>query len=251
MVLEARGIWKSFDGVQVLRDAWIEVEQGQIVGLIGPNGAGKSTFLAVLSKFITPDHGRIVFQQHDISRTPPDKLARMGMSRTFQVPREFGELTVLENLLVAAKSQAGESIWNAWFRFGLVNQQEKELSAQARNILQFLKLDAMCDLPAKRLSGGQKKLLELGRILMLEPQLLLLDEPFAGVNPALIDQLIEQLLELRRRGLTLLVVEHNMYAINALSDVVYVIVDGSILTRNEPQEIRKDARVLEAYLGSY
>lgn len=251
MILEACSIRKSFDGVQVLRDAWIEVGQGQIIGLIGPNGAGKSTFLAVLSKFIAPDHGRIIFQGHDITRTYPDKLARMGMGRTFQVPREFGELTVLENLLVAAKSQAGEGVWNAWFRFRLVRQQEEELSRRAWNILQFLKLEAVSDLPAKQLSGGQKKLLELGRVLMLEPQLLLLDEPFAGVNPALIDQLIEQLLELRRRGLTLLVVEHNMYAINALSDVVYVMADGSILTHGKPQEVRKDARVLEAYLGSH
>jgi len=249
MLLEAKHLYKRFEGVEVLRDTWIEADAGRIIGLIGPNGAGKSTLLAVLSKFLEPEAGSIRFSGKEITRDRPHEIARQQMVRTFQVPREFGRLTVLENLLVAPKDQIGESVVNAWLRWNKVREQERRLVAQADEIIRFLTLEPVRDLQARNLSGGQKKLLELGRALMLNPRLLLLDEPFAGVNPVMIDQIIQKLLALRERGLGLIVVEHNMYTIKTLSDVVFVMVDGQILTHGEPAKVFQDPRVLEAYLG--
>lgn len=249
MLLEARGIHKHFGGVKVLVDAWIEAQAGKIVGMIGPNGAGKSTFLAVLSKFIEPDRGNIRLKGKDITRARPHEIARDRMVRTFQVPREFARLTVLENLLVAPKGQVGESVFGAWLRWGRVKSQEAAAREKAREVIRFLNLEAVRDHLAGQLSGGQKKLLELGRTLMLDPQVLLLDEPFSGVNPALIDEIIDRLLALRNRGLCLVVVEHNMYAVRTLCDELFVLVEGRILTSGEPGAVFQDPRVLDAYLG--
>lgn len=249
MLLEAKGIYKRFEGVEVLRNSWIEADAGRIVGLIGPNGAGKSTLLAVLSKFLEPEAGSIVFSGKDITRDKPHEIARQQMVRTFQVPKEFGRLTVLENLLVAPKDQLGESVYKAWFRWSKVRTQERLFLEQADDIIHFLNLESVRNLQARNLSGGQKKLLELGRALMLKPRLLLLDEPFAGVTPTMVDQIMEKLLALREQGLGLIVVEHNMYTIKTLSDVVFVMVDGQILTYGPPSQVFQDPRVLEAYLG--
>jgi ABC-type branched-subunit amino acid transport system ATPase component len=249
MLLEAKGIVKRFGGSQVLTDVWIEAEAASITGLIGPNGAGKSTFLAVLSKFLDPEAGTIVCRGENTTRSRPHEIARKGMVRTFQVPREFGRLTVLENLLVAPTNQIGESVFGAWLRGSRVAAQERQLVRQADDVIDFLKLSEVRDVPAGKLSGGQKKLLELGRALMLDPLVLLLDEPFAGVNPALIDEIIERLFALKERGLCLIVVEHNMYAIRTLCDVIFVMVDGRILTNGTPAEVFQDTRVLDAYLG--
>jgi branched-chain amino acid transport system ATP-binding protein len=249
MILEANDIHKRFGGIKVLAGAWLKVPEQRIVGIIGPNGAGKSTFLAVLSKFIEPERGWITLFGQDITAAKPYQIARKEMVRTFQVPREFSRLTVLQNFMVAPKGQIGEKVFSAWLRWGRVKAQERLLTEKAEAILRFLNLDAVRDLPAGRLSGGQKKLLELGRALMLEPRLLLLDEPFSGVNPVMIDQIIGRLLELKQRGLSLVVVEHNMYAVQTLCDEVYVMADGRILTNGEPRAVFSDARVLEAYLG--
>ena len=249
MLLEADDIHKRFGGIKVLVGAWLKVPERRIIGIIGPNGAGKSTFLAVLSKFIEPERGRITLFGCDITPAKPYQIARREMVRTFQVPREFGRLTVLQNLLVAPKNQAGESVFSAWLRWGRVHAQERLLAEKADEVIEFLNLEAVRNLPAGQLSGGQKKLLELGRALMLNPRLLLLDEPFSGVNPVLIDQIIERLFELRDRGLSLVVVEHNMYAVQTLCDEVFVMADGRILTHGEPRAVFNDARVLEAYLG--
>jgi branched-chain amino acid transport system ATP-binding protein len=249
MILEARDIHKRFGGIRVLVDARLAVAQGQIVGIIGPNGAGKSTLLAVLSKFIPPDRGSIQLFGQDITNAQPHEIALKLMIRTFQVPREFARLTVLQNLLVAPKDQIGEKVFAAWLRWGRVQAQERQLIEKAAEVLKFLNLEAMRDHLAGKLSGGQKKLLELGRALMLDPRLLLLDEPFSGVNPALADQIIERLLALKTRGLALVVVEHNMYAVKALCDEVYVMADGRILTQGPPGQVLSDPRVLEAYLG--
>jgi branched-chain amino acid transport system ATP-binding protein len=249
MLLEAKGIFKRFDGVEVLRDAWIEANEGQVVGLIGPNGAGKSTLLAVLSKFLEPEGGTIFFSGKEITDHKPHEIALQQMVRTFQVPREFGRLTVIENLLVAPKDQLGEGVFSAWVRWRRVQEQERRLAEQADDIIRFLTLEPVRNLQARNLSGGQKKLLELGRALMLNPRLLLLDEPFSGVNPVMIDQIMEKLFALRERGVSLVVVEHNMYTIKTLSDVVFVMVDGRILTHGEPAKVFQDPRVLEAYLG--
>jgi branched-chain amino acid transport system ATP-binding protein len=249
MLLEAKGIHKRFGGVQVLVDTWIQGESGRIVGMIGPNGAGKSTFLAVLSKFLEPEKGHIFFGGKDITRAKPHEIARRKMVRTFQVPREFGNLTVLENLLVAPKNQIGEKIFGAWLRWPRIKSQERQLVHRANEVLDFLNLEKVRNLPARKLSGGQKKLLELGRALMLDPSVLLLDEPFSGVNPALIDEIIERLFALRQQGLCLIVVEHNMYTIRALCDDLFVLVEGKILTSGRPTDVFEDPRVLDAYLG--
>jgi len=249
MILEADEIHKRFGGIQVLVGAWLKVPEQRIIGIIGPNGAGKSTFLAVLSKFIEPERGRIRLFGRDITFASPHQLARREMVRTFQIPREFARLTVLQNLMVAPKGQIGESVLTAWLRWGRVQEQERKLTEKANEVIRFLKLEAVRDLPAGRLSGGQKKLVELGRALMLDPRLLLLDEPFSGVNPVMIDQIIGRLFDLKQRGLSLVVVEHNMYAVQTLCDEVYVMADGRILTHGDPHTVFHDSRVLEAYLG--
>jgi branched-chain amino acid transport system ATP-binding protein len=249
MILDADDIHKRFGGIQVLAGAWLKVPEQRIIGIIGPNGAGKSTFLAVLSKFIEPERGRIRLFGRDITSASPHQIARREMVRTFQVPREFARLTVLQNLMVAPKGQIGESVLAAWLRWDRVKAQERQLREKAEEVIRFLRLEAVRDLPAGRLSGGQKKLVELGRALMLDPRLLLLDEPFSGVNPVMIDQIIARLFELKQRGLSLVVVEHNMYAVQTLCDEVYVMADGRILTHGAPRTVFSDARVLEAYLG--
>lgn len=247
--LHAEDVHKSFGGAKVLDGAWIDVPEGSTVGLIGPNGAGKSTFLTILTKFMRPDQGRILSRERDVTRHSPDRLARSGIVRTFQVPQEFGELTVLQNLLTAGQGQLGDGIWGALALVRRVDAQEKASTAKADALLEFLKLADMRDRAAKDLSGGQKKLLELGRALMTDPYLLLLDEPFAGVAPALVDTLIERLLDLKERRIAMLVVEHNMHAVNALCDTVFVMDRGRILTEGSPAAIVRDARVLAAYLG--
>jgi branched-chain amino acid transport system ATP-binding protein len=249
VILKANGIHKRFGGVQVLVDAWVEADSGTIVGLIGPNGAGKSTFLAVLSKFLEPEKGRIFLGGRDITRARPHEIARGRMVRTFQIPREFGRLSVVQNLLVAPKGQVGESVFGAWLRWSTVKKQEQRLHAKAEEVIRFLNLQEVRDLPAAQLSGGQKKLLELGRALMLDPQVLLLDEPFAGVNPMLIDEIIERLFVLRDQGLCLVVIEHNMNAVRTLCNDLFVMVEGRILTNGNPSDVFQDPRVLDAYLG--
>ncbi len=249
MILKAQGIGKRFGGVRVLADAWIEADTGRIVGMIGPNGAGKSTFLAVLSKFLEPEKGRIFFRGQDITHAKPHEIARQHMVRTFQIPREFARLSVLQNLLVAPKGQIGESVFGAWLRWSAVRKQERRLIEKAEEVIRFLNLQDVRDLPAGQLSGGQKKLLELGRALMLDPQVLLLDEPFAGVNPMLIDEIIQQLFVLRDQGLCLVVIEHNMYAVRTLCDDLFVMVQGQILTNGNTDAVFQDPRVLDAYLG--
>jgi branched-chain amino acid transport system ATP-binding protein len=249
VILEANEISKHFGGMQVLLDAWIAAETGTITGMIGPNGAGKSTFLAVLSKFIEPERGTIRLRGMDVTRARPYQIARKKMVRTFQIPREFSRLTVLENLLVAPKDQLGESVFGAWLQWRRVKKQEARAIEKADEVIRFLNLGAVRNLQAGQLSGGQKKLLELGRALMLDPQVLLLDEPFAGVNPALIDEIIDRLFALRNRGLCLVVVEHNMYTIRTLCDALFVLVEGKILTSGKPGDVLEDSRVLDAYLG--
>jgi ABC-type branched-subunit amino acid transport system ATPase component len=247
--LTANGIDKSFGGLKVLNDAWIDVPEKHIVGLIGPNGAGKSTFLTVLSKFAEPDSGSIFCRDLDVTHRSPEALARAGIVRTFQVPREFGELSVLDNMIIAAKDQIGESAWRALLFPARIAAQDHEITERADALLEFLGLTAVRGNAAKNLSGGQKKLLELGRALMTDPFLLLLDEPFAGVAPGLVDVLIDKILQLNARGIGFLIVEHNMEAVNALCAQVYVMVRGAILTDGTPDKVGRDPRVLEAYLG--
>lgn len=248
-LLSAQGVSKNFGGMDVLRDAWIKVEPQSIVGLIGPNGAGKSTFFSVLSGFLAPNAGEIRLEDAPLQNTAPDLIAQKGLVRTFQTPREFAQLTALENMLVARPRQLGDGVFASLFRPGAVRRQELANRERAESLLEFLGLSTVKHTPAGALSGGQKKLLELGRALMLDPKIVLLDEPFAGVNPSLINTIIDRIFALRGDGLTFLIVEHNMKAISTLSDVLFVMVEGSILTSGQPEVVTRDPQVLTAYLG--
>lgn len=248
-LLRARGITKSFGGFQVLSNCSIQVETGSITGLIGPNGAGKSTLFSILVGFMQPDQGDVFFMNERVTGLYPYQLAQKGLVKTFQIPREFGGLSVLDNMMVSYPRQKGEALPKIWFDWKEVLGQEREIQKRAEVILDFLKLSHLKDELARNISGGQKKLLELGRALMLEPDLLLLDEPFAGVNPNLALDLMEMVKELKRRGKTFCIIEHNMGAIMALSDIIYVLSEGELLTSGPPDVVQKDQRVLDAYLG--
>jgi branched-chain amino acid transport system ATP-binding protein len=248
-ILSAISIRKGFGGILALDDCNIRVEEGTIVGLIGPNGAGKSTLFDVISGFLTPDAGSIIFSGREILGLPAYKIARLGLVRTFQIPRSLMRMTVLENMMLGAQGQAGERLCNPLIRRHKVMAQEREIREKAEEILEFFDLQRMKDEYAGSLSGGQKKMLEMARALMADPRLLLLDEPFAGVNPALADRLIERIRILREKGLSIIIIEHAIPYVLALSDELYVLNKGAVLASGRPGAVISDRRVFEAYLG--
>ena len=248
-VLSAISVCKGFGGILALDHCSIRVEEGAIVGLIGPNGAGKSTLFDVISGFLTPDGGSIVFSGREILGLPAYKIARLGLVRTFQIPRSLMRMTVLENMMLGAQGQAGERLCNPLIRRHKVMAQEREIREKAEGILEFFDLRRMRDEYAGSLSGGQKKMLEMARALMADPRLLLLDEPFAGVNPALADRLIERIRMLKEKGLSIIIIEHAIPYVLALSDELYVLNKGTVLASGRPDAVISDRRVFEAYLG--
>ncbi len=248
-VLSAISICKGFGGILALDHCSIRVEEGAIVGLIGPNGAGKSTLFDVISGFLTPDGGSIVFSGREILGLPAYKIARLGLVRTFQIPRSLMRMTVLENMMLGAQGQAGERLCNPLIRRHKVMAQETEIREKAEGILEFFDLGRMRDEYAGSLSGGQKKMLEMARALMADPRLLLLDEPFAGVNPALADRMIERIRILKEKGLSIIIIEHAIPYVLALSDELYVLNKGAVLASGRPDAVISDRRVFEAYLG--
>jgi ABC-type branched-subunit amino acid transport system ATPase component len=225
------------------------VEQGQIVGLVGPNGAGKTTVFNVIAGGLCPDAGDVILDRRRITGWPAHQVARTGLRRTFQVPLLFEELSVMENLLAAVPNQAGERFWNIWFRRQQILREEQANEDHAWEVLHFLGLAPVANDLAGRLSGGQKKLLELGRVLMAKPKLLLLDEPVSGVNPGLAELIASRIVALRERGHTFLIIEHNIGFIMDLADRVCVMANGSILREGRPEDMRLDRSVLDAYLG--
>ena len=247
--LEAQDIAFSFGGFLALDSVSVQVERGGLVGLIGPNGAGKSTLFAVLSGFEAPNRGRVAFEGEDVTDLSPPARARRGLGRTFQTPREFARLTVRQNLMAAAPGQSGESLASVFLRPGRVRAEEDALARRADDLLAFLNLSRVADQPASGLSGGQKKLLELGRVLMLGPRLVLLDEPFAGVNPVLIREIAARIRDLNRDGIGFLIVEHNLQALAALVPRLYVMDRGRIIAEGAPRSVLADRRVQEAYMG--
>ncbi len=248
-MLEVIGVSRRFGGARAAEDVSFGVARGAITGLIGPNGAGKTTMFNMIAGSLRPSEGRILLEGHAIEHEPAHRRLARGLGRTFQIPRPFPAMTVLENVLVAAGGQRGESPFANWFAGGTVARQERKLVARAREIIAFLALERLAEAPAGSLSGGQRKLLELARVLMAEPKLVLLDEPAAGVNPSLLELIIERIAELNRRGLTFLIVEHNMDLVARLCAVVHVMANGRLLTSGTPAEVTTDARVIEAYLG--
>ena len=250
VLLQADGLSRRFGGVHAVRDMALSVAEGSITGLIGPNGAGKSTLFNLLSGVIRPQSGKVTYKGGDITHLPPFKRARLGMIRTFQLSREFGRMTVLENLMLSPQQQLGESLWPVFMRPAAVRECDGKVHDRAEEVLEISALGALRDTYAADLSGGQKKLLELARTLMIDCDLILLDEPGAGVNPALMKTLTDMIRRLNRHhGKTFLLVEHDMDLIAQLCDPVVVMAQGTHLTSGTFDEIRADQTVIEAYLG--
>lgn len=249
MTLVVENITKAYGGQVVVDNASLRVDAGAMVGLIGPNGAGKSTFFSLVTGFIDGEGGSVMLDGRALGALPPQGRARAGMVRTFQVPREYTHLTVRENLMAAAPGQAGDSLVNVFFRPGKVATEERALAARVEETIAFLRLGAVADTPAGMLSGGQKKLLELGRALMTGAKLILLDEPFAGVNPVLIEELSQRIRELNARGIAFLIIEHDLGALSRLVPMLYVMDRGRIIAAGAPADVLADPQVREAYLG--
>ncbi|TVP60736.1 MAG: ABC transporter ATP-binding protein [Nodularia sp. (in: Bacteria)] len=249
-LLAATGLSKSFGGIKAVNEATIEVNKGSITGLIGPNGAGKTTLFNLLSNFIRPDKGRVIFDGEPIQQLQPYQIAQQGLVRTFQVARTLSRLSVLDNMLLAAQKQTGENFWQVQLQPHIVAQEERQLKEQAMLLLESVGLAQKAEEYAGGLSGGQRKLLEMGRALMTNPKLILLDEPAAGVNPKLIDDICDRILTWNRQdGMTFLIIEHNMDVIMSLCDRVWVMAEGQNLAEGTPAEIQSNTQVLEAYLG--
>nr|WP_207191793.1 ABC transporter ATP-binding protein [Paracraurococcus ruber] len=244
-----RGIRRRFGGVLALDGLDLAVRRGTVTALVGPNGAGKSTAFQVISGVIRPDAGQVLLEGADITGRRPDRITAAGLVRSFQLARGIPRLTVLENLMLYGQAQPGEAVAAALFRPGAVRRREDALRERAQAVAARLNLTRVLDNPAAALSGGQKKLLEIGRALMAEPRLLLLDEPVAGVNPVLAAEIAARIAQLRDEGMTVLVVEHHMDFVAALCDPVIVMAAGRRLAEGRFQAIAADARVQEAYMG--
>lgn len=249
VLLAARGIDVRFGDFVALNGVSLNFRRGAITGLVGPNGAGKSTLFNVLGGQTAPDAGRVVFDGIDITQAGPQRRTHLGLTRTFQISRELGALTVLENLLLALPAQSGEGVLGAIFRPARVRREEEAGIEQARALLARVDLWRLADARADTLSGGQKKLLELCRALMLQPRLILLDEPAAGVNPVRVGEVADFIRILQTEGMSFGIVEHNMDMIAALCETIYVLAEGRVLVEGSFQEIASDEQVTQAYLG--
>jgi len=249
LALRVTGVSRSFGGLHAVAGCSFTVRRGTITGLIGPNGAGKSTMLNLLAGALQPDEGSIRFFGGEIARLPSFQIARLGMARTFQLSSEFARMTVLENLMVAPLNQRGDSVWAALLGPRIWKREEREHVASAWSLLQRFNLVHLAHEYAGNLSGGQKRLLELARALHMKPRLLLLDEPMAGVNPALISQLTDYIAALKGEGLTVVMVEHEMGTVERLCDPVIVMAQGRVLAEGSMAEIRANEAVVTAYLS--
>ena len=248
--IAVRGVVKSFGGITAVDHCSIDVRQGSITGLIGPNGAGKTTLFNIVAGFMRPDGGRIELEGRDVTGMAPHLLFARGLVRTFQIPHEFQRMSVLENLMVVPGRQTGENVLKAWFRWGRVTHEEEALRDKAAEVLEFLELTRVTDELAGNLSGGQKKLLELGRTMIADARVVLLDEPGAGVNRTLLAKLSDNIVRLNEeRGMTFCVIEHDMDLIARLCNPVIVLAEGRVIAEGTMDDIRHNEQVLEAYLG--
>ncbi|MGH8680424.1 MAG: ABC transporter ATP-binding protein [Burkholderiales bacterium] len=248
-MLSASDVVKSFGGFRALNGCSLTIDAGSITGIIGPNGAGKSTLFNVLAGLLEPDLGEVTLEASSLRGRRPDARARLGLVRTFQIARELGGLTVLENMLLAGQRQSGESLWRAFCLPRQVRAEEAAGIEKARALLEQVDLWRHANEPARNLSGGQKKLLEISRALMLEPKIILLDEPTAGVSPPMIRALAATIQRLRGAGLTFAIVEHDMDVIAELCDPIHVLAEGRTLTSGSFSEVVANRDVMHAYLG--
>ena len=250
-MITVENLHKHFGGFHAVDGASLTIEQGSITGLIGPNGAGKTTLFNVIAGNLQPTSGRVTMAGEDITGLPPHDLFHKGLLRTFQIAHEFHSMTVRENLMMVPADQSGETLWNSWFRRGAIAAEERALAEKADEVLEFLTVSHLADERAGALSGGQKKLLELGRTMMVDAKIVFLDEVGAGVNRTLLNTIGDAILRLNReRGYTFCVIEHDMDFIGRLCDPVICMAEGRVLAEGTIEQIKADERVIEAYLGT-
>ncbi|WP_258805245.1 ABC transporter ATP-binding protein [Pseudarthrobacter sp. NS4] len=249
-IVVAENVTRSFGGINAVDVEYLEIPRHKITALIGPNGAGKTTLFNLLTGFDTPNTGKWQFEGKSLAGVSPYKVARMGMVRTFQLTKVMGKLTVMENMRLGAANQPGESLAKALFK-GIWGGREKQITAEADVLLEKFKLDTKKDDYAASLSGGQRKLLEMARSLMVKPKLVMLDEPMAGVNPALTQSLLDHIKNLKAEGMTVLFVEHDMHMVRHIADWVVVMAEGKVVAEGPPGEVMKNPAVIDAYLGAH
>ena len=250
-MIRVENLHRHFGGFRAVDGATLEIAKGSITGLIGPNGAGKSTLFNVIAGRLPPTSGRVIMDGEDVTGLPPHKLFAKGMLRTFQVAHEFGSMTVRENLMMVPALQSGETLWNTWFNRDKVAREEARLRDKADEVLEFLTISHIADLKAGQISGGQKKLVELGRTMMVDAKIVFLDEVGAGVNRTLLNTIGDAILRLNQeRGYTFCVIEHDMDFIGRICNPVICLAEGKVLAQGTLAEIKADERVIEAYLGT-
>jgi branched-chain amino acid transport system ATP-binding protein len=250
-MIEVHDLHKHFGGFHAVDGASLRIEPGSITGLIGPNGAGKTTLFNVIAGVLQPTSGRVTMDGEDVTGLPPHTLFSKGLLRTFQIAHEFHSMTLRENLMMVPGGQSGEKLWNTWFGRKRIADEERALAAKADEVLEFLTIDHISDERAGNISGGQKKLLELGRTMMVDAKIVFLDEVGAGVNRTLLNTIGDAILRLNtERNYTFCVIEHDMDFIGRLCDPVICVAEGRVLAEGTLDEIKANEQVIEAYLGT-
>ena len=248
--LEVKNLKKSFGGIKAVDVESLNLNGNELTSIIGPNGAGKTTFFDLISGFQTSDEGKVYLNNKNITKNQPYAIARLGMIRTFQLTKVFDRMTVLENMMFSASTVNNDSFLKSLVKLPSQKTTEKKIRDKSFEIMKELNIDHMANSYAREMSGGQKKLLELGRSIINNPSILLLDEPLAGVNPKLAEEILQIIVNLAEKGISILMVEHNIEAVMKISERVIVLAEGKVIADSTPENIRTDEKVIEAYLGS-